>query len=124
MIIESLDKASADDVDDGAVFKNELSVGSSLLGEIGRKVAVLNDSESTIHNSKVADFFVGAAFGDGLGGHFRATVCMQADKERINHHDKGVVHLEIADVLNASSRHVFDGTAVIEGSERTTMAIG
>jgi hypothetical protein len=112
---------------DRSGVKTQRTIGVSLRGEVPGEVRVLDDVRTLAAAAEDADFFVGLGLADHLAGDFGRAVWrigVQADEQGVEHLDQRVVDLDVADVLDAASGHVLDGTAGGQGADRAAVAVG
>ncbi len=123
--VEGLDKVGANAVQgNGTGAESQFAVGGGLLGDVVGQVAVFNDGHFSVDQTEVAEFFFGKSFGQHFAGHLSVFKIVQADEQRVDHANDGVVDLGVADLLDAAFLHVCDSALGEQGFEGSTVTIG
>jgi hypothetical protein len=88
-----------------------------------RQIGILDYHQLTVLGTEVSELFFWIRLRNHLARHLRASVQMPADKRWVNAPHQRIIHLEIAQRIDAFALHQIQGTATLQSTQRTAVSI-
>ena len=111
--------------------EGEFTRGITLLGGLLRQIAVLDHHGAQAARARTAaqhaHLLGGVALAHALAAHLAARVrgaCVRAQEHRIDAAHQRVVHLEVADLLDAAALHVLQRARAVERADGAAVTVG
>ena len=87
-------------------------------------VTVFDHDDLAVLQTEVPDLLLRISLGHHLARHLGMGGEVESDKSRVNATHDGIIHLEVADRVDALGLHQVECPAALQRAQRATMAIG